>query len=104
MNTNMLKPAKLLVVDENGMQTELNGTIELKELDTMCTDEIDLRKYAPITQFSMNIKIDNVMIITRKRLIKLLMTKGIQRNGAVEIAKYLLKKNGRYTMLDLMIW
>ena len=104
MNTNMLKPAKLLMVDENGMQTELNGTIELEELDTMCIDEMNLHKYAPITTVSMNIKIDNAKTITRKRLIKLLMSKGIQRNGAAEIAKYLLKKNGKYTMFDLMMW
>ena len=25
-------------------------------------------------------------------------------NGAAEIAKYLLKKNGKYTMFDLMMW
>lgn len=31
MNTNMLKPAKLMIVDENGNQTELNGTIELED-------------------------------------------------------------------------
>ena len=104
MNTNMLKPAKLLMVDENGIQTELNGTIELEELDAMCTDETVLHKYAPITTISMNIKIDNAKTITRKRLIKLLMAKGIQRNGAVEIAKYLLKKNRKYTMFDLMMW
>lgn len=104
MNTNMLKPAKLLLVDENGTQSELNGTIEFEELDTMWTNEIDPYKYAPIKQFSMNIKIDNAMMITRKRLIKLLMSRGIQRNGATEIAKYLLKKNGKYTMFDLMMW
>ena len=44
------------------------------------------------------------MKLTKKKLIKLLMSKGIQRNGANEIAKYLLKKNGKYTMFDLMMW
>ena len=40
--------------------------------------------------------------ISRKKLIKLLMAKGIQRNGANEIAKYFNKKNNRYSLLDLM--
>ena len=70
MNTNMLKPAKLLMVDENGIQTELNGTIEFEELDTIWTNEIDPYKYVPITHLSMNIKIDNARMLTRKRLIK----------------------------------
>lgn len=104
MNTNMLKPAKFMLVDEKGNQTELNGTIELEELSTSSIDEIDPYKNTSVTEYSMNIKIDNSMKLTRKKLIKLLMSKGIQRNGANEIAKYLLKKNGKYTMFDLMMW
>lgn len=103
MNTNMLKPAKLLMVDENGIQTELNGTIEFEELD-MWSVEDDPCKYTSMTQLSMNVKINNAIMLKRKKFIKLLMAKGIQRNGAVEITKYLLKKNGKYTMLDLMMW
>lgn len=40
--------------------------------------------------------------MSRKKFIKLLMAKGIQRNGANEIAKYFNKKNNRYSLLDLM--
>lgn len=104
MHTNMLEPAKLMLVDEKGNQTELNGTIELEEIDTNSISEIDTYKNVSVTQLSMNIKIKNSMKLTRKRLIKLLMSKGIQRNGANEIAKYLLKKNGEYTIFDLMMW
>ena len=104
MHTNMLKPAKLMFVDEQGNQTELNGTIELEKLDTNSISEIDPYKNVSVTQYSMNVNIKNSMELTRKKLIKLLMSKGIQRNGANEIAKYLLKKNGKYTMFDLMVW
>lgn len=104
MNTNMLKPAKLMLVDEKGNQTELNGTIEFEEIDTNSISEIDPYKCVSAMQFSMSINIKNSMKLTRKKLIKLLMSKGIQRNGANEIAKYLLKKNSRYTMFDLMMW
>lgn len=41
--------------------------------------------------------------VTRKRFVKLLMSKGIQRNGANELAKYSLKKYGNYSPLILTI-
>lgn len=104
MHTNMLKPAKLMLVDEQGNQTELSGTIELEEIDTNSISEIEPYKNVSVTQYSMNISIKDSMKLTRKKLIKLLMSKGIQRNGANEIAKYLLKKNGKYTMFDLIMW
>lgn len=103
MNTKMLAPSKLMMVNPDGTQVELNGTIELAELDTNSI-EIDPYKNVSMTELSMTINIDNSMKLTRKRLIKLLIAKGIQRNGANEIAKYVLKKNGKYTMFDLMFW
>ena len=99
MNTNMLNPSKLMLVDKNGNEIELEGTIEFEEADYNSTE----MNY-PVVQYSMNIKIDNSIKLTKKKMIKLLMSKGIQRNGANEIAKYLLNKNGRYTMFYLMMW
>ena len=49
-------------------------------------------------QFELELEI-KTKNITRKRFIKLLMAKGIQRNGANEIAKYILKKYGYYNSL-----
>lgn len=103
MNTNMLKPTKLLMVDDRRNEIELQGTIEFEQLD-LNSSELDPYKSVSMTQLSMNINIDNVLKLTRKKLIKLLMSKGIQRNGASEIAKYILKKHGKYTMFDLMMW
>ena len=64
----------------------------------------ELYKNVLTTQLSMNINIDNVIKLTRKKFIKLLMSKGIQRNGANEIAKYVLNKKGKYIMFDLLMW
>lgn len=41
--------------------------------------------------------------VTKKRFVKLLMSKGIQRNGANELAKYSLKKYGNYSPLILTV-
>jgi hypothetical protein len=104
MNTSYLKPSKLLMVDENGNECELNGTIEFEEVNTNSISEIDPYKSVSATELSMTINIDNSTKLTRKKLIKLLMAKGIQRNGANEIAKHVLKKNGKYTIFDLLLW
>ena len=104
MYTNELKPSKLLMVDDKGNEIELNGTIEFEEVDTNGISELEPYKNTSVTQLAMNINIDNANKLTRKKLIKLLMSKGIQRNGANEIAKYLLKKNGKYTTFDLLLW
>lgn len=105
MYTNELKPSKLLMVDDKGNEIELNGTIEFEEAPILKSiSELDPYKSTSVTQFAMNINIDNASKLTRKKLIKLLMSKGIQRNGANEIAKYLLKKNGKYTTFDLLLW
>lgn len=108
MHTSMIQPSKLIMVDENGNECELCGTIELDELNTndiyIYIYEIDPYKNISITNLSMNINIDKSIPLTRKKFIKLLMSKGIQRNGANEIAKHVLKKHGKYTMVDLLLW
>lgn len=104
MHTNYLKPTKLLMVDNKGNECEIDGTIEFPEVNTNSASELDSYKSISSTELSMTINISNSKKLTRKKLIKLLMSKGIQRNGANEIAKYLLKKNGKYTIFDLLLW
>lgn len=104
MHTSYLKPSKLLMVNDKGDEVELNGKIELSELDSNSISDINPYEDVSKTELSMTINIDNSMKLTRKKLVKLLMSKGIQRNGANEIAKYVLKKNGKYNMFDLMLW
>lgn len=41
--------------------------------------------------------------ISRKRFLKLLMSRGIQRNDAQRIVEKYHKKNGTYTYLDVLV-
>lgn len=96
-------PGKLSIVDDNNNETELQVCLEyIPDIDA---DE-DVKHFCINNEMtkSMDFTIDNINHLSRKKFIKLLMSKGIGRNGANEIAKYVLNKNGRYTMLDLMMW
>ena len=73
MHTNMLKPAKLKLVNETGEEVELNGSIEFEELDTNSISEIDPYKSISTTQLSMNINIDNSMKLTKKKFISIVL-------------------------------
>lgn len=95
-------PGKLLMVDNNGNKIEVQGTIDLNESEEFCNYALSVGDYIPNPNISFDITTS--MTLSRKKFIKLLMAKGIGRNGANEIAKYVLKKNGRYTMLDLLMW
>lgn len=98
-------PGKLLMIDENGNEMEVQGTITInEEPNPLNIDEKVSSLDGYVTHNSMSIDIDCSMILSRKKFIKLLMSKGIGRNGANEIAKYILKKNGRYTMMDVLMW
>lgn len=98
-------PGKLLMVDENGNEMEVQGTVTInEEPNPLIIDEKVPSLGGYITHDSMLIDVDGSMILSRKKFIKLLMAKGIGRNGANEIAKYILKKNGRYTMMDVLMW
>ena len=96
MHTDNLKPMRLFAVDDKGNEIELQGSVEIAE----SYPYEDL----PISQWTMSVYIEKSETISRKKFIKLLMSKGIQRNGANELAKYILNKNGKYSLLDLLKW
>lgn len=95
-------PGKLLMVDNNGNEIEVQGTIDLNESEEFCNYALSVGDYIPNPNISFDINTST--ILSRKKFIKLLMSKGIGRNGANEIAKHVLKKNGRYTMIDILMW
>ena len=98
-------PGKLLVIDEDGNEIGVQGTVTInEEPNPLSIDEKVPSLDGYVTHNSMSIDIDGSMVLSRKKFIKLLMAKGIGRNGANEIAKYILKKNGRYTMMDVLMW
>lgn len=102
MHTDNLKPMRLLVVDDNENEMELQENVEFEQ--SYPYEDIDPYKDLSISQWTMSINIENSETISRKKFVKLLMSKGIQRNGANEIAKYVLKRNGRYTLFYLLMW
>lgn len=103
MGTELL--GKLVMIDENGNQRELNGVInsvtvepELIERDNTLFDE----KITNATNYSGECSFE-IKSITRKKFIKQLMAQGIARNGAKDIANYVHKKYGNYNSMFLMM-
>ena len=103
MGTELL--GKLVMIDENGNQRELNGVInsvtvepELIERDNTLFDE----KITNATNYSGEYSFE-IKSITRKKFIKQLMAQGIARNGAKDIAEYVRKKYGQYNPMFLMM-
>ena len=95
-------PGKLLMVNEDGNEIEVQGIISLNENEEFGCEYLSVGDYIPNPNISFDI--NTSMTLSRKKFIKLLMSKGIGRNGANEIAKYTLKKKGRYTMIDILMW
>lgn len=98
-------PAKLVMIDEDGNENEICGTINeikvepeiIEEDDTlMDSKKVEVKNYS----YEFNIKPEK---LTRKRFIKQLMARGIARNGAKDIAEYVRKKYGQYNPLFLMM-
>lgn len=103
MGTELL--GKLVMIDENGNQRELNGVINsvtvepelIEEDDTLFDDRVtNLTNYSGECSFE-------IKSITRKKFIKQLMAQGIARNGAKDIAEYVRKKYGQYNPMFLMM-
>ena len=100
-----IRPARLVMIDKDGKEVEINGTINeikvepeiVKRDDILFDDRVtSVKNYS--TECSFEIK-----SITRKRFIKQLMARGIARNGAKDIAEYVRKKYGQYSPMFFMM-
>ena len=99
-----LGPTTIFIRDEaSGEMLEL-GNIEKLELEEI---QIEHESYAFGTNYvnypqevSFYYKLKN---ISKKRFIKLLMARKIQRNAANELAKYFFNKRGYYSYIDLFL-
>lgn len=90
---------KLFVVDENGDKKE----IATGEVTAVQCEPIELPGKGAEEEYSCECTLD-IKTVTRKRFIKMLMSHGIARNGAKDIADYVHKKYGEYNpMIFLMI-
>ena len=96
---------KLVLVDKDGNEQELNGVINsvtvepetIERDDTLFNDRV-----TSVKNYSGECTIE-IKSITKKRFIKLLMAQGIARNGAKDIAEYVRKKYGQYNPMFLMM-
>lgn len=95
-------PTKLEMIDENGESKELLVTSEICEMPLIEDEYENEKNSVNNNEITFTCEINTKM--TRKKFVKMLMSKGIGRNGAHEIANYVRRKNGRYTLFDLIIW
>lgn len=101
----IIKPARLVMIDKDGNESEIYGTVSkitlepetIERADTLFDDRMtSVKSYSSECSFE-------IKSITRKRFIKLLMAQGIARNGAKDIANYVHKKYGNYNSMFLMM-
>lgn len=96
----IIRPARLVMIDKDGNESEICGTVSKvteERDDTLFDDRVtSVKNYSSECSFE-------IKSITRKRFIKLLMTQGIARNGAKDIAEYVRKKYGQYSPMFLMM-
>lgn len=102
----ILGPTTVYIKDnESGEMLEL-GNIEKLELEEIQTE------YETYNQGIKNISISQprevsvsykLKKLSKKKFIKLLMARKIQRNAANELAKYFLNKRGYYSYIDLFL-
>lgn len=80
-------PGKLLAIDGYGNELELQGTISIDEEPGLLSfNEEGSLSDCLITNGSLSVDITNAIKLSRKKFIKLLMSKGIGRNGAFKVA------------------
>lgn len=101
----IIRPARLVMIDKNGNESEICGTVSevtvkpeiIERNDTLFDDRAtSVKNYSSECTLS-------IRTITRKRFVKLLMSRGIARNGAKDIAEYVRKKYGQYSPMFLMM-
>ena len=91
----------LVMIDEDGNENIIeNVTVKEITRDNNEISEIDAlqdykNSFVLTTNYECSLSLKN---ITRKKFIKILMGKGIARNGAKDIADYILKKYGYYNI------
>lgn len=100
-----LGPTTIFIKDnESGEMLEL-GNIEKLELEEIQTEHesyaFGINYINHPQEVSVSYRLKN---ISRKRFIKLLMARKIQRNAANELAKYFLNKRGYYSYIDLFLF
>lgn len=103
-NCEMNTCCEVLITMDTGekMKVENVKRIDISEDVRIYDWDVDNYKQSAILKgYLLDIEVDHT---TKKRFIKLLMSKGIQRNCAIEIARYFLNKYGFYSQEFLLLF
>lgn len=92
----------LVMIDKNGNENRI-GNVIVKEItrDSNEISETDELKEFTVCPNSYTVSF-GIKTITRKKFIKMLMARGIARNGAKDIADYIHRKYGYYDINILL--
>lgn len=98
-------PSTLFVKnDSSGEMLELGKVTEITYETEVLNEYDDFFKKFAIQNNNLELTLDfKSKRITRKRFIRLLMSRKIQRNDANELAKLFLKKRGYYDYIDFLL-
>lgn len=92
----------LVMIDKNGNENRIeNVTVKEITRDYNEISEADELKEFTVCPNSYTVSL-GIQTITRKKFIKMLMARGIARNGAKDIADYIHKKYGYYDINILL--
>lgn len=101
MGENIEKLNKVIFMTTNGKEFHMNANDFYKiEFTKEPQYEDFLDKSYISNSFSANFEVKNV---SRKRFIKLVMSYGFQKNTAIELGNYCLRRYGYYNLLNFML-
>ncbi len=100
----VLRPTTIYIKDnESGEMLEL-GNIEKLELEEIQTEHETYNQGINYISHPREVSVSyKLKKLSKKKFIKLLMARKIQRNAANELAKYFLNKRGYYSYIDLFL-
>ena len=107
LNDTRLIPTKMEIFDKDGNKFQFSGDITIQDNSfdyvesPYFDDERSVIMKRPPTA---TLEIKEFKPLTRKKYIKLLMSKGIGIAGATEIARYIHRTKGKYDVSDLFFW
>lgn len=95
-----MKNCSLLISTKDGQQIQVESANIVNTTENNFENE---NSFIKVKKHSCDFDVE-INKISKKRFIKLLMAKGIQKNTATKIAKYVLKKYGYYTQIFLLLF
>ena len=96
-----IKYGSFYLIDKESRKYQEIGNVESLEIIENSNEKFDFNVIINHPEVILKAQL---IPISRKRFIKLLMARNIQRNGAHELAKYFFNKRGYYSYMDLMLF